>query len=199
MDCDGWEFEAAGLEDCLAEEWAHGKPVLNTEFGYQHEPGYESEMGYRTRQCHPTSTVRKKAWKIATAGAYFAAGFEGTAVRNFTGRDVDNFRPFQLEVLYDFFTGRTEYWKMAPHLELVASHNVLLALPGREYVAYFPRGGTNHLTLLAGVYDTEWLHPATGRYYPQPALTVPAGRREFVPPERPEEDWVLHLRQRRGR
>ncbi len=31
----GWDFEAAGMEDCIAEDWAHGKPVLNTEFGYQ--------------------------------------------------------------------------------------------------------------------------------------------------------------------
>ena len=93
MDRDRWEFEAAGLEDCLAEDRAHGKPVLNTEFGYQHEPGYESGMNHATRQCHQPSTVRKKAWKIATAGAYFAAGFEGTAVRNFTEGDVDNFRP----------------------------------------------------------------------------------------------------------
>ncbi|MBI3463988.1 MAG: DUF4038 domain-containing protein [Planctomycetes bacterium] len=194
----GWEFEAAGMEDCLEEDWAHGKPVLNTEFGYQHEAGYESEMNHATRQCHQPATVRKKAWKIATAGAYFAAGFEGTAVRRFTEGDVDNFRPQQLEVLYDFFTGKTEYWKMAPHLELVASHNVLLALPGREYVAYFPRGGTNYIELVSGAYEAEWLHAATGRHYRQPDLTVAAGRREFVPPEQPNDDWVFHLRQRNG-
>ena len=50
------------------------------------------------------STVRKKAWKIATSGAIFAAGFEGAQCRHFTETDVDNFRPQQLEVLYDFFT-----------------------------------------------------------------------------------------------
>jgi dienelactone hydrolase len=192
----GWEFEAAGLEDCLAEDWAHGKPILNTEFGYQHEPGYESGTSYATRQVHQPATVRKKAWKIATAGAYFAAGFEGTAVRNFTKDDVVNFRPSQLEVLRDFFTGRTQYWKMSPHLELVASHNVLLALPGKEYVAYFPRGGTNSVKLVAGTYGAEWLHAETGRYSRQPDLTVTGGSREFVPPEHPNDDWVLHLRQR---
>ncbi len=190
----GWDFEAAGLEDCLAEDWAHGRPVLDTEFGYQHEPGYESEMGHATRQCHQPATVRKKAWKIATAGAYCAAGFEGTAVRNFTESDADNFRPFQLEVLYDFFTGRTEYWKMAPHPELVSSHNVLLAQPGREYVAYFPRGGTNDVKLAAGTYETEWLHAETGRYSRQPQLTITEGSRAFVAPDHPNEDWLLHLR-----
>jgi hypothetical protein len=190
----GWDFEAAGLEDCVAEDWARGKPVLNTEFGYQYEPGYESEFGYTTRQVHQRETVRKKAWKIGTAGAYFAAGFAGTAVRNFTERDVDNFRPTSLEVLYDFFTTKTEYWKMSPHLELVAPHNVLLALPGAEYVAYFPRGGTNYIKLAPGSYRVEWLHPETGRYFERSYLSVGDGGRSFVPPERSNDDWVLHLR-----
>jgi hypothetical protein len=85
---------------------------------------------------------------------------------------------------------------MSPHLELVASHNVLLALPGKEYVAYFPRGGTNSVKLVAGTYGAEWLHAETGRYSRQPDLTVTGGSREFVPPEHPNDDWVLHLRQR---
>jgi hypothetical protein len=193
----GWEFEAAGLEDCIAEDRARGKPVLNTEFGYQHEPGYESSHGYTTRQIHQPATVRKKAWKIATAGGYFAAGFAGTAVsRKITLDDVNNFHPASLEVLYDFFTMKTEYWKMAPHLELLASHNVLLALPSTEYVAYFPRGGTNSIELAPGSYGVEWVHPETGRYFSQPQLTLSTGSQDFVPPEHPNEDWVLHLRRR---
>jgi len=193
----GWEFEAAGLEDCMTADWDHGKPVLNLEFGYQHEPGYEGEMNHMTRQCHQPSTVRKKAWKIATSGAYFAAGFEGTAVRNFAEGDVENFRPIQLQVLYEFFTQRTEYWKMEPHPELIASHNVLLALPGREYVAYLPRGGTNELKLVRGHYEMEWLHPETGKYYRQHDRTFAGGGLKFTPPEHPNDDWVLHLRQRK--
>src|SRR5262249_49141790 len=96
---------------------------------------------------------------------------------------------------YDFFTTRTEYWKMAPHLELVASYNVLLALPGTEYVAYFPRGGTNRIDLEAAMYSVEWLRAETGKYYAMPAVTVSKGGREFVPPDNPAADWVLHLRQ----
>ena len=189
----GWEFEAAGLEDCLAEDWTRGKPVLNTEFGYQHEPGYESDRSYTTRQLHHPATVRKKAWKIATSGAYFASGFESTSVRHFTAADVENFRPEQLEILYDFFTEKAEYWKMAPHLELVASQNVLLALPGNEYIAYFPRGGTNYVKFVPGSYQMEWLHPETGRYFQKGRIALLDGNRNFVPPERPNDDWVLHL------
>src|SRR6185436_10608860 len=70
----GWDFEAAGLQDCITDDWVRrSKPVLNTEFGYQYEPGYESSHGFSTRQLHQPATVRKKAWKIATAGGYFAA------------------------------------------------------------------------------------------------------------------------------
>jgi hypothetical protein len=189
----GWDFEAAGMEDCIAADWQHGRPVLNTEFGYQYEPGYESEHGYTTRQVHQPAAVRRKAWKIATAGGYFAAGFAGTAVRHFTKTDVDNFRPEQLEILYDFFTRRTEYWLMSPRLDLVASHNALLALPGVEYVAYFPSGGANAIQLDEGGYRVEWLHAETGRYIKQPNLDVPAGSRDFIPPDHPNDDWVLHL------
>lgn len=107
---------------------------------------------------------------------------------------MDNFRPQHLEVLYDFFTRRTEYWEMAPHLELVASHNALLALPGTEYVAYFPRGGTNFLKLSAATYSIEWLRAETGEYYPQASVAVTDGPKEFAPPNNPGADWVLHLR-----
>lgn len=189
----GWGFEAAGLEDSLAEEWMHGKPVLNTEFGYQHEPGYENDKSYTTRQLHHPATVRKKAWKIATSGASFAAGFESAAVRNFTAADVTNFRPEQLEILYDFFTEKATYWKTAPHLELVASQNVLLTLPGKEYVAYFPRGGTNYINMVAASYEMEWLHPETGRYFQKGRINLAAGNHDFNPPERPNDDWLLHL------
>lgn len=191
----GWDFEAAGLEDCIAADWSHGKPVLNTEFGYQFEPGYEAGKSFTTHQVHQPSTVRKKAWKIATAGGFFAAGFSNTAVsRDWTSQDVDNFRPAALQTLYEFFTTKTEYWKLSPHLELVGSHNSLLALPGIEYVAYFPRGGVNSLRLAAGSYQVEWLHPESGKYFVQPPVTVSEGNREFASPQDPRSDWVLHLR-----
>jgi hypothetical protein len=190
----GWDFEAAGLEDCIAADWSRGKPVLNTEFGYQYEPGYESESGHATHQVHQPATVRKKAWKIATAGGYFAAGFVSTAVsRDWTHGDVDNFRPAALETLYHFFTTKTKFWRLSPHLELVSSQNALLAMPGVEYVAYFPRGSANSIHLEAGTYRVEWLHPESGKYFDQPSITVSAGGREFIPPQEPQDDWVLHL------
>jgi hypothetical protein len=83
---------------------------------------------------------------------------------------------------------------MAPHLELVAPHNSLLALPGREYVAYFPRGGTNSIKLAAGTYSVQWLRAETGQYHSQPDITVPSDDRQFTPPVAAGADWVLHLK-----
>ena len=107
---------------------------------------------------------------------------------------MDNFRPAQFEILYDFFTTKTEYWKMAPHLELVADQNVLLASPGKEYVAYFPHGRKNWIKLAAGTYAVQWLCAETGEYFPVPDVTVAAGPSDFTPPNNPEADWVLHLK-----
>jgi len=42
----------------------------------------------------------------------------------------------------------------------------------------------------------EWLHPETGRHFEERHLTVTDDRRDFVPPSRPSDDWVLHLRRR---
>lgn len=190
----GWDFEGAGMEDSIAEDWSRGKPVINTEFGYQYESGAEaSDPLFNTRQVHLSGTVRKKAWKISTAGGYIAAGFVHTAVY-FNAARLDDWRPQQLEVLQDFFTRETECWKMAPHLELVANHNSCLALPGVEYVAYFPRGGSNAINLQAGTYSVEWLNPETGKYYSQGTIRASGRDLFFTPPGNTGEDWVLHLK-----
>jgi len=189
----GWDVEGAGMEDSIAEDWLHGRPVINTEFGYQYESGAEaSDPSFNTRQANLPKTIRKKAWKIVTSGGYFAAGFVHTSV-HFNAAKLHDWRPQQLEVLYDFFTRKTEFWKMAPRLELVADHNSCLALPGTEYVAYFPRGGTNRITLQAGKYSVEWLKPETGVYYQKGMIAVSEGDHRFTPPGDTRADWVLHV------
>ena len=65
---EGWDFEAAGLEDSIAEDWAAGRPVLNTEFGYQFERGYGSGSSFKSRQAHLPSTVRKKSMENRDGG-----------------------------------------------------------------------------------------------------------------------------------
>jgi hypothetical protein len=83
---------------------------------------------------------------------------------------------------------------MEPHLELVSSENSLLAVPGVEYVAYFPRGGANEVLLVAGTYSVQWLHPESGTYTDAGNVRVEGGFKTFTPPSSGEDDWVLHLR-----
>lgn len=186
----GWDMEAPGLEDSIAEDWLHGEPVIDSEFGYQYEAGVDSR-GMRTHQLHTQDTTRRKAWKIVTAGGYFAAGFAYTAVE-FDAAHVDTWRPEQLQILHDFFVTRTRYWRMAPHLEAVDSQNVLLAEPGEEYVAYFPRGGSNTVDVAPGAYQVEWLDPRTGTLVDDGTQTFPGGEASFTCPG--SDDWTLHLR-----
>jgi hypothetical protein len=47
---------------------------------------------------------------------------------------------------------------------------------------------------VAGRFAIEWLHAESGKYFLQAAFTAAAGSREFVPPQDPSDDWVLHLR-----
>jgi hypothetical protein len=188
----GWDFEGAGMEDAIAEDWSHGKPVLNTEFGYQYETGCEDGAIFTTQQAHQPSSIRKKAWKIVTAGGFFAAGFAHSW--NYVN-DINNWRPEQLEILHDFFTTKTEYWKLAPQLELVADKNVCLADPGNEYIIYFPQGGTNDVELQAGNYEVEWLNPRTGSYTTSETIESTGGNENFDPPGETSEDWVLYLKE----
>ena len=84
---------------------------------------------------------------------------------------------------------------MSPRLELVASHNVLLALPGSEYVAYFPRGGTNHVKLVAGDLPGGMVASRD-----RPVLRTAAPHRGrwqrgvCAAGSHPNDDWILHLR-----
>jgi hypothetical protein len=88
---------------------------------------------------------------------------------------------------------RVGFWLVVSMLPAGSRRYVLLALPGHEYVAYFPRGGTNSIDLAAGTYAVQWLRPETGQYHPQPGITAADGSGQFTPPEDLDADWVLHL------
>lgn len=193
-----WKYESPGLEDGIAEDWSKGKPVINTEMGYQIEDKLDSTIhGVLTCQLYHPDTTRMNAWKTITAGGSFAAGFAPTANLGngpMNPANIEIWRPEAFEIAYTFITTKTQYWKMAPHLELVAKHNSLLALPGIEYVAYFPQGGTNYINLQSGTYSVEWLNPRTGVYTNQGTKTVSSGNNNFTPPNTVSSDWVLHLK-----
>ncbi len=190
-----WTGDAPTLVASLRADLRHGKPVLNSESGYEYLRGYPTY----NRQVHHTDKVRRSAWRVVCAGGYFASGFAGTlGMGDFwnTPRSPDRYpfvvkdegAPAQLRSLYEFFTALA-FWRLEP-FEGVAGDAVALADPGRLYVAYLPAGGTASLDLssVQGPVRARWFDPRAGRFVKE--IPVEGGRRvEFQAPD--EKDWAL--------
>lgn len=199
-----WDGPGAGVEKAVWADRAFGKPIVNTEYGYEWLEDYGTNFN---RQAHGTDKCRRAAWRIFTAGgAGLAAGFSGTYLAADNAEvyydGVQRFAPFrvadsghvqQLQHLYNFITRRTGFCDMNPAQELIQAPNLLLTNPGREYVVYGPVGGEMglDLTKAPGSFSVGWLDPRTGAYESR-ALVSGGGRRTFASPG--EGDWVLHLK-----
>jgi hypothetical protein len=192
-----WDGSGAGVDAALRRDRRYGKPVVNTEFGYEWLAGYPNDYN---RQLHGTDKCRRTAWRVfMSGGAALAAGFAGT----WHGRDA-SFRgtpaPFvvadqgaarQLGILYDFVS------TLPPgHLEpfdgIEGGEALGLAEAGKTYVAYLPLGGQATLDLSGapGQLRGRWLNPRSGET--GSAFTVPGGRPwPAVAPD--GQDWVLRL------
>src|ERR1041384_2810644 len=106
-----WTGDSSTLVASISADRKFRKPVLNTENGYEYLRGHPTEK----KQVHHTDKVRRTAWRIACAGGYFAAGFNGTIGHadawnridppnryDFTVKDEG--AAAQLAALHDFFT-----------------------------------------------------------------------------------------------
>jgi hypothetical protein len=177
-----------------------GKPVLNSENGYEYLSGYPT---YR-QQVHHTDKVRRSSWRIVCAGGYFAAGFSGTLGMsdfwngkwwgNPTGEDrytfvvQDEGAAAQLAALHDFFAA-LPFWKLQPFAG-VTGNAVALADAGKTYVVYLPAGGevTVDLATAEGPVTGRWLDPRQGKF--SEAFEVPGGRKaQLAAPD--QNDWAL--------
>lgn len=194
-----WKGDVTDLVSSVRADRRYGKPVLNSENGYEYLRGYPSER----MQVHHTDKVRRSAWRIAFAGGYFAAGFHGSIGHSDVWNRIDapNHYSFsikgegaadQLGVLYDFFTA-LPFWRMEPFDDVTGELAVALAEPGQTYVVYLPHGGevTVDLSGLSGHFRTEWLEPRTGSV--TRADTVSAGNQCAWQSPLPE-DAVLCLK-----
>lgn len=171
-------------------------PQTNEEYGYEdHYPLWAPPPPGDSAE-----TLRQTAWDIAMAGAYGTAGEtarRGVGIWPDTGGGWMNGRSDDTTTmlsgyahLVDFMTS-FEWWKTAPHDELVDAGNWCLAEPGRTYAVYLPKAGKVTVRLASGRYNSEWFNPMTGEVIPigvaeGPAWTSPA------PPGR--NDWALLLR-----
>ncbi len=165
-----WMGDAPDLVASLRTDRRYGRPVLNTESGYEYLRGHPTEK----RQVHHTDKVRHSAWRIVCAGGYFAAGFHGTighsdfwnridAPNRYTFLVKDEGAAGQLGLLYDFFTS-LPFWRMQPFEGVEGDMAVALAEPGQVYVIYLPHGGavTADLPATSGILTVQWLNPRTG-------------------------------------
>ncbi|MBI3969704.1 MAG: DUF5060 domain-containing protein [Chloroflexi bacterium] len=178
----------AGLETKLLALRRHSKPVVDGEFGYE-------TNGYTGHGVNTTTALqRRNAWRIYLAGAWASAGFRST-VWNFPDItwDLDNNGgqgQRQLAHLARFFQEHVRYWELVPAPELVEPPALCAAVPGRQYVVYFPEGGATMLDLTGAAQPLAgaWFDPRTGTMG-EPFAVPPGERREFLAPD--GDDWVL--------
>jgi hypothetical protein len=182
----------------IVRNWTGKHPVVNDEYGYIGEPQDVSEdkrpdgsFQRFTREKH-----RHTMWAIAVGGGYGAAGDKN---------DYDDGRPYfstnwhdtaeygDIQRLVTFFTTQgLEYWKMAPHNELLRSGTraYVLAEPGRQYVIYAAAGGSFAVDLPAGQYLAHRFDPRTGEDTALPEVGGGATR-TFTAPD--GQDWVFSV------
>jgi hypothetical protein len=195
-----WVGDSATLVQSITADRRYGKPVLNSENGYEFLRGDPSSK----RQVHSTGKVRRTSWRIVCAGGWFAAGFHGTLGHSDAWNRIDPDRNYrfevkdegaadQLRILYDFFN-RVPYWRLKPssHIEGDA---VALEDEGETYIAYLPHGGRVIFDLPESPpgFVARWFDPRTGKFG-ETTETAGGGKREFDSPDR--RDWTLLIESR---
>jgi len=145
--------------------------------------------------------LRRTAWEIVMAGGYQTAGEtarRGTNVWPDTGggwlngRGDDTMTMFEgYAHMVDFFTS-FEWWKTAPHDELVNNGNYCLAKPGEIYAIYLPRAGSVTVRLQPGNYDARWWNATTGEKTALPPVNT-NGASWTSPPASGSNDWAMLL------
>ncbi len=137
--------------------------------------------------------IARVAWTCFVSGAYFA----------WLDFHEDNLYPdpikwgqkdvrIQLANLVKF-ASRTQWWRMAPHNELVSGTEAYcLASPGEEYVIYLPRGGdlVVRIPRARDSFRAFWYDPARDKLLP--GRSVRSGARTKLTPPSPSFR-VLHI------
>lgn len=191
-----WQGDDLDLVASLQADLRYGKPVLNTENGYE----YQRSGPTGKRQVHHTDKVRRTSWRIVCGGGHFAAGFRGSIGHSDVWNRIDapNRYSFtiesegaatQLAYLYRFFD-TLPFWKMRP-FEAVSGDAVVLAEKGKTYVAFFPHGGEATLDLGGtGKMEMKWFNPRTGEFGKSGVVRGSVARK-FKAPD--SKDWALLL------
>lgn len=180
----------SGLEQELLALRCYGKPVVDSEFGYETN-GYSSHGRNIT-----TDLQRRQAWRIFLSGCWASAGFRSTVWNHPTIRwDIENnggLGQWQMSYLARFFREHLRYWELAPAPGLVNPPNLSATVPGEQYLVYAPEGGpvTVDVRAARGPLVGFWYDPRHGEAG-RPFMVSPGAAFETDAPDR--EDWALLL------
>jgi len=177
----------------LQEETGRIIPQTNEEYGYEdHYPMWAPGPGSET-----ADVLRRTAWDIYMAGGYQTVGESarrGTNIWPDAGGGWLNGRGDDMMTMLlgfghivDFFSS-FDWWRTAPHDELVDNGNYCLAEPGQVYAVYLPRSGKVTVRLEPGLYSACWFGATTGEKIELPEVVGPS----WQSPDAPDRnDWAL--------
>lgn len=194
--------------------WTHHMACL---LGYEEKPVFMSEGNalwrrfWHERVGATQDDLRRAAWGCATAGASFTWNGHEKEYELYaggpSGLPFNEQNPFKaseryVNILTQVMQEEVEFYKMEPHDELLAEHQVLrvyvLAEPGRQYLVFAPDGEHFALRLEEGEYNRNiWIDTITGKKVSAPSVR---GKGEnspvaFKAPNK-KTDWVLLLRKK---
>ena len=152
--------------------WAKSKPINIDEFA---------------NGVDDLALLRRMCWVIVTSGGNFHIEDCKPEAKPF---DIcENIRRFRVESKWDFVHS-------APNKQILRSaqndgaDGYCMADPGKEYVSYFPKGGSATIKLEPGNYIARWWNTTKGGFSEPTAFSHKEGQRSFTTPD--EGDWVLH-------
>jgi hypothetical protein len=95
------------------------------------------------------------------------------------------------------------WWKFEPHPEFISAYpdHYCSAIPGKQYLAYLPWGGTIRVDLrdadTGAEFQFEWIDPASWETKSQGSVKGGAVRKFYSPAQFPGslkyQDWVLYI------
>ena len=131
------------------------------------------------------SVLRLLCWTIVTSGGHFH--IEASLDEPQQLEACESIRQFRVQSKWDFVHS-------APNKKLVVSGNgYCMANPGKEYVFYFPKGGSVKLGLVkGGNYTARWFNTVKCQFGDPIALRNVSDETMLETPD--ASDWVLHVK-----
>jgi hypothetical protein len=130
------------------------------------------------------SLLRRMCWTIVASGGNFH--IEDAQPSSKPMAACENIRLFRIKSGWDFIHS-------APNKKMITSGGgYCMARPGKEYVLYFPKGGTKTFSLPPGKnYRAAWWNTTRGRFGKSVSFSHAGGRKTFTTPT--SSDWLLYV------